>query len=210
MKRKTFFLSMFLMLFSVALFAATTGYNTLVGPEQGGSRYSVRTGGSLDVESGGEIDVESGGSLKLAGTALTATAAELNKADADSYSSDGLHLSRIARVSYDFTVDGGTSVGLGVTIPANSVVTRSYYQVKTAFAGTASSGFYCASTGDIKAVADMTGLADESFNEGIQDDTAANFLDVGTSACEVSLDTGSSGALTAGAAVLWLEYVVTD
>ena len=37
--------------------------------------------GALDVNSGGEIDIESGASLKLAGTAITATAAELNKLD---------------------------------------------------------------------------------------------------------------------------------
>lgn len=35
-------------------------------------------GGSVDVASGGEIDFESGSSFKLAGTAVTATAAELN------------------------------------------------------------------------------------------------------------------------------------
>lgn len=46
--------------------------------QQGGDRMVVKSGGSFDVESGGEIDIESGGSLKLAGTALTATAAELN------------------------------------------------------------------------------------------------------------------------------------
>lgn len=45
--------------------------------EPGGARDVV--GGSLDVVSGGEIDIESGGSLKLAGTAITATAAELNE-----------------------------------------------------------------------------------------------------------------------------------
>lgn len=48
--------------------------------QQGGDRAVVASGGSLDVESGGELDVESGGSLKIAGTAVTATAAELNRA----------------------------------------------------------------------------------------------------------------------------------
>lgn len=46
--------------------------------EQGGDRQVVKSGGSFDVESGGEIDVESGGALKLAGTQVTATAAEIN------------------------------------------------------------------------------------------------------------------------------------
>lgn len=60
---------------------ADATYTPLVYREQGGSRFVVASGGSADVESGGEIDIESGGSLKIAGTALTVTAAELNLAD---------------------------------------------------------------------------------------------------------------------------------
>lgn len=45
-------------------------YQPKVYREQGGDRFVVK--------SGGEIDVESGGELKLAGVAITATAAELN------------------------------------------------------------------------------------------------------------------------------------
>lgn len=55
-------------------------YNTKNYTEQGGDRQVVASGGSLDVQSGGEIDIESGGSLKLAGTAINATAAEINNA----------------------------------------------------------------------------------------------------------------------------------
>jgi hypothetical protein len=58
---------------------ADVTYLTKVYHEIGGDRQVVASGGSLDVESGGEIDVESGGSLRIAGTALTGTAAELNK-----------------------------------------------------------------------------------------------------------------------------------
>lgn len=47
--------------------------------EQGGSRTVV--GGSLDVVSGGDLDLESGGTLKIAGTAVTPDAAELNVLD---------------------------------------------------------------------------------------------------------------------------------
>jgi hypothetical protein len=47
----------------------------------GGDRQVIASGGSLDVESGGEIDIESGGSLKLVGTAITSTAAEINLVD---------------------------------------------------------------------------------------------------------------------------------
>lgn len=47
--------------------------------DQGGAVWHIA--GELEVESGGVLDIESGGSLKLAGTAITATAAELNLLD---------------------------------------------------------------------------------------------------------------------------------
>ncbi len=50
--------------------------------EQGGARTVI--GGSLDVVSGGDLDIESGGSLKIGGTAVSATAAEINNIADDS------------------------------------------------------------------------------------------------------------------------------
>jgi len=46
------------------------------------SVYRKQDGDELIIASGGTLDVESGGSFKLAGTAITATAAELNQFDA--------------------------------------------------------------------------------------------------------------------------------
>ena len=75
--------------------AAPSYQTSRVYREQGGGRMVVASGASLDVESGGEADIESGGSLKLAGAAITATAAELNALDFDDIeartaTSDGL------------------------------------------------------------------------------------------------------------------------
>ena len=47
---------------------------------ESGAELQVKSGGAIEVQSGGEIDVESGGALKLAGTAIAATAAEINQA----------------------------------------------------------------------------------------------------------------------------------
>jgi len=44
--------------------------------EQGGKRDVI--GGSLDIVDGGDLDVETGAELKIAGTALTPSAAEVN------------------------------------------------------------------------------------------------------------------------------------
>ena len=60
---------------------ADNSYTPGIYVEQGATRQVVKSGASIDVESGGEIDIESGGSLKIAGTAVTSTAAELNKVD---------------------------------------------------------------------------------------------------------------------------------
>lgn len=53
--------------------------------------YRTSGGNKLVIASGGELDVESGGSLKLAGTAVSATAAELNSL-ADASNADGAAL----------------------------------------------------------------------------------------------------------------------
>lgn len=55
--------------------------NVLNYGEQGGARTVI--GGSLDVVSGGDLDIEAGATLKIAGTAVTSSAAELNALDAN-------------------------------------------------------------------------------------------------------------------------------
>lgn len=56
-----------------------SGENVSNYKEQGGARTVI--GGSLDVVSGGDLDIESGASLKIAGVAITSSAAELNSVD---------------------------------------------------------------------------------------------------------------------------------
>ncbi len=57
---------------------SVSGQNVSNYSEQGGARWVV--GGSVDVVSGGDLDMESGSTFKLAGTTVSATAAELNQA----------------------------------------------------------------------------------------------------------------------------------
>ena len=60
---------------------ADTTYQPKVYKQQGGDRLVVASGGSMDVESGGELDFESGANFLIAGTSVTASAAELNILD---------------------------------------------------------------------------------------------------------------------------------
>lgn len=63
----------------IAFYSDAISQNVSNFMEQGGARWVV--GGSIDVTSGGEMDIESGGAFKLAGVAVTSTAAELNLLD---------------------------------------------------------------------------------------------------------------------------------
>lgn len=54
-------------------------YNAKNYTEQEGEKTHIE--GTLDIESGGALDVKAGGAIKIAGTAITADAAEINKLD---------------------------------------------------------------------------------------------------------------------------------
>ena len=117
----------------------------------------------------------------------------------------------ILAATYDFAVEGGThnsSYGLGVSLPDNAVVTRSWYEVLTTFQ----------SSGDIAAMAldiptdDAAGLVaftaisttgdiwDAGYHEGIQVGTAATFAEKTTAEREVTFSLLISEDLTAGKA----------
>ena len=84
--------------------------------EQGGARHVI--GGSLDVISGGEIDIESGGALKLAGTTMSATAAELNTINGYTGTTAALNAVDNAPVSFTFAAAAGAANITEVTITA--------------------------------------------------------------------------------------------
>lgn len=77
MKLRTIFLSLLGLALVAACSANVSNYH-----DQGGALWHV--GGELDIDSGGILDVKSGASWKIAGTAVTATAAQLNRVDATS------------------------------------------------------------------------------------------------------------------------------
>jgi len=77
--KKLSIITILLLLIASVLWAADTTYGPKVYRTDGGDKQVIASGGTMAVESGGIVDVESGGYLKLAGTAVTSTAAELNK-----------------------------------------------------------------------------------------------------------------------------------
>ena len=112
---------------------ADTTYQPKVYREQGGDRQVIASGGSLDVESGGEIDIESGGSLKLAGTAINATAAEINMAADISANVEVVTAANVidaAESGKTFFLDA--AAGFKSTLPAPAAGLKFTFIVKTA------------------------------------------------------------------------------
>jgi hypothetical protein len=110
-----------------------SGYNTKIQREMGGD--------SLVVASGGELDIESGGSFKLAGTAVTATATELNRAADTSGRIVNATSSTLAVTEADH--DGKIIVldraaGIAATLPTAAAGLHFRFIVKTTFTGAAS------------------------------------------------------------------------
>ena len=92
---------------ALAQWATGTNYT-----EQGGTRSVIQ--GTLDVVSGGELDIESGGALAIAGTAITATAAEINASVGGAFPGD-------VAITSDTTI-GETLIVAGATTLTGAVI----------------------------------------------------------------------------------------
>jgi len=128
---------------------------------------------------------------------------------------DGSMQKRIARATYDVAVDGGgiAAHALGVKLPANALMTRSWFNVTTQFTdlggATGTVALSCEDADNIYAAADITGNAADANVDGVQDDTTANFTGSIAAECELTA-TVAAGAQTAGKLILFVEYLVTD
>ena len=127
----------------------------------------------------------------------------------------------ILAATYEVAIDGGTheaSYGLGVSLPDNAVVTRTWYEVFTNF----SSATGAASIGLSIPTDDAQGLVAFSiisataanfaagYHEGIQVGSAATFAEKTTAEREITFDIASTENLLAGKGTFFIEYVVTE
>jgi len=124
---------------------------------------------------------------------------------------DGLNAKRIARATYDFDVDGGvvSSIGLGVTLPDNAIITRSFIDIITGMTSAGGAGTIALDSegaGDLLIAVDADTLS--GLVECIPVGTAATMVKL-TAARELTA-TIAGEALTAGKFVLFAEYVVSD
>lgn len=185
----------------VALAANTANYM-----EPGGSKWVIG--------SGGELDVETGGSLKLNGTAITSTAAELNAVDAGNYSTNGILLKRVARATLDCgtaSCTSGATVDLSVDLPANTLIVENWSYVETQFVGSSSTvALECEDSENLYSATDITGFSSGSIVSGaVTGLGAGTMLAAIAASCDVSAVIGGAD-VTDGVLNHFIEYVVHD
>ena len=186
------------------------------------SKLASLASGRLIVGSAGNVAtaVDVTGDVTISSTGVTAIGAgKVLEAMVGVPTTNALGLKRIARVEFDPSLNSGErTIGahtLGVTIPANAIIIRSWYDVCTTFADgvadLATIALHCETADNIVAaitIADGSNVWDQGLHEAISTGTTATAKKLTTG----GLLTATVGAvnLTAGKLVLFVEYVVTD
>lgn len=128
----------------------------------------------------------------------------------------------IVRVVYDTAVvdsDGSTSTtlgvhGLGKSLPAAALITRSYLYIKNAFTSTGAAGsstvqFFCEDENNIKTATDLTTSSADTLVEGQSTGATSAMVKSVAAACEIKAKVAGA-ALTAGKAIVFVEYNVIE
>jgi len=112
-------------------------------------------------------------------------------------------------------IGAAAAYGLGITIPANAIMVRSWFYTVTQFvdAGSGTVALSCETANNIFSAADITGNADGVLVDGVQQ-AFATFDGTGAagilgSACELTA-TVATAAQTAGKLILFVEYLIAE
>ncbi len=128
-----------------------------------GGELTVESGGAAAVESGGSLDIESGGSFKLAGTAVTSTAAELNLID------NADRIVKVARVALAAADTGGGVFAWANDESTSIIVQRVVLDVTTAATG--------ACTVDVGTTATNATTSSDNLIDGLDVNAATGVFD---------------------------------
>lgn len=165
------------------------------------------------------ISVDASG-LKIAGTAVTATAAEINSGvQPAAVGTDGLGRRGVARFTFNPTLTAGDRTiaahGTGVTLPINAVVIGGFYEVNTAFTSAGgNAGTVAISTEGANDIVTATAVSNAIYGTiGLKAIVPKNNTPEATgikctAAREITC-TVAGQALTAGKLTGFLEYVVS-
>ena len=176
------------------------------------------------------VDMAAG--MKLAGTTVTSTAAELNITDGVTATAaelnvndfslapaDGLGFLKVARATYDFAEHGGAigAINLGVTLPDDAVVCGGFVDVKTtcttAGADAGTMALHVEAANDIVtaiAVSDGTNPWDAGLHAIKPKANTPETTGIKLTTARAITATIAGQAFTAGKFVLFLYYLVGD
>jgi len=166
------------------------------------------------------VVVDLAGGVKLAGTLVTSSAAELNLVDdVAAPAADGLGLMRVARATYDFAEHGGAigAINLGVTIPDNAIVCGGFVDVvttcTTASADAGTMAIHVQSANDIVsavAVSDGANPWDAGLKAIVPKANTPESTAIKLTADRAITATIATQAFTAGKFTVFLYYLVGD
>ena len=122
-----------------------------------------------------------------------------------------IHAKRTAKATYDVAAYGGAtgSYDLGVTLPANATIVRSYMQVVTAFTNVSSStlAIKCETANNI-----LSAIRPDYIPFGVVDGVstgASSVFKLITSACPLTATIATAAAST-GKINIYVDYIVHD
>lgn len=152
------------------------------------------------------------GDITVSDTGVAAIGAgKVTEAQLKPFASGQLNALRIAVAHYSFAVNGGAqaAIPLGVTIPANSTIIRSWIYTKTQVAGVSSTvALSCETANNIFSAASMTSIVAGTLTEGVSTGAATVFKPI-TAACNITATIGTAN-VTAGDFDVYAEYVTHD
>jgi len=197
--------------------AADASYNAKIQIRQDGDELAIASGGSLDIESGG--------ALKIAGTQVTASAAEINELDLSEVGAAS-KIKKINMTAADFS--DNSEVGTGWSLPAKAVVKNVFIYVNTAEStattktinvGTDSTdggdadgflaGVSVASTGLVKGTLDSAGQTLGALLRADEDGSGALVpeIDVSSGGKEVTATAGDANGFSEVDFDIFIEYI---
>lgn len=164
------------------------------------------SGNANSVAMSGDATISNAGVVALAAGVVT-------EADLLAQSADGLHAKRVARATLDCGVSSCTvgALGLGVTLPANALLQRSFFYTVTQFVdgGAGTVALSCEDANNIFSAADITAITGGTVTDGVQDGTAATITGSIAAACEITA-TIAVAEQTSGKLILFVEYMVVE
>jgi hypothetical protein len=169
-----------------------------------------------------ELELATGlGAASIGAGAVTAAkigAAAVAESKLAAPNADGLHASRVARIPYDFAVDGGAigNIDLPVTLPDKAIILDGLYDVVTTFTTAGADAGTIALTMGAQAANMLVVAIAVSNGANAWDAGLHDIVPVGTAATAVKLTAARAvriviggQAVTAGKLIGFLRYLVS-